>query len=156
MLLSLFQYTAIVVKYPKVDNFLDRLECLKQKIHTNGLISLQKCGTIMIIFTSSIPCYTLYALDASFIFFFLMVILIMFHLYFRSWHCTPTSYSVGNSVIINEVVGGILVWLRQSVCPSVPHSVFALWLIASFMDCIHMLHKYNPSGTMFHTPFPGQ
>ena len=43
---------------------------------------------------------------------------------------------------LKEVVGGILV----SVHRSVPHAVSALWLVAYFMDYIHMWHKYNPWG----------
>ena len=40
--------------------------------------------------------------------------------------------------------GGIFVSLRLSVRPSVLHAMSALWLVAYFMDYIHMWHKYNP------------
>ena len=34
--------------------------------------------------------------------------------------------------------------LCPSVCPSIPHIVSTLWLVAYLMDYIHMWHKYNP------------
>ena len=45
-----------------------------------------------------------------------------------------------------KLLWGILVSLRPSICPSLPHAVSALLLVAYFMDYIYMWHKYNPWG----------
>ena len=56
--------------------------------------------------------------------------------------CPPPQYTTAQ-----QSCGCILVSLHLSVhlrCPSVPHAVFNLWLVAYFMDYIDMWLKYNP------------